>query len=29
MNNSTFNLIRTIGEIAVPVIACVTAVCTI
>ena len=29
MNNSTFNLIRTVGEIAVPVIACLTAVCTI
>ena len=24
MNNKTFNLIRTVGEIAVPVIACVT-----
>ena len=29
MNNKTFNLIRTVGEIAVPVIACVTAICTI
>ena len=29
MNNKTFNLIRTIGEIAVPVIAFVTAICTI
>lgn len=29
MNNSTFNIIRTVGEIAVPVIACITAICTI
>ena len=29
MTNKTFNLIRTIGEIAVPVIAFVTAICTI
>ena len=29
MNNKTFNLIRTVGEIAVPVIACIMAICTI
>ena len=29
MNNKTFNIVRTVGEIAVPVIACVTAICTI
>ena len=29
MNNKTFNLVRTVGEIAVPVIACITAICTI
>ena len=29
MNNSTFNIIRTVGEIAVPVIAFITAICTI
>ena len=29
MNNSTFNIIRLIGEIAVPVIAFITAICTI
>ena len=29
MNNKTFNFVRTIGEIAVPVIACITAICTI
>ena len=29
MNNKTFNIIRLIGEIAVPVIAFITAICTI
>jgi hypothetical protein len=29
MNNTTFNAIRTVGEIAVPVIAFITAICTI
>ena len=29
MTNKTFNIIRLIGEIAVPVIACITAICTI
>lgn len=29
MNNSTYDIIRTIGEIAVPVIAFITALCTI
>ena len=29
MNNKTFNLLRLIGEIAVPVIAFITAICTI
>ena len=29
MNNKTFNVVRTRGEIAVPVIAFVTAICTI
>ena len=29
MNNKTFNIIRLIGEIAVPIIAFITAICTI